>query len=52
MVLDSVVGAAREEASNGSPFVAMSSVRLYDGGVFMWAEWAVLHLGAQLVAPP
>lgn len=52
VVLDRVVGAAGEETSNRSPFVPMSSMGLYDGSVFVWAERAVLYLGAQLVAPP
>ena len=52
VVFDCIVGATREEASDGGPSVAVPGVGREDDGVLGWCERAVLHLGAQLVAPP
>jgi len=52
MVLDGVVGAAVEEASDGGPLVSEPGVRLRDRFVFLRRERAVLNLGRQLIAPP
>lgn len=52
VVLDSVVGVIEEEAHNRSPLIVMENMDLCDDGIFKWDERAMLHLGAQLVAPP
>lgn len=51
VVLDGIVRAAGKEASYGGPLVAVQCVRVDDGGVLRGCEGAVLHMGAQLVAP-
>lgn len=52
VVLDSVVGASGQEARDGGPLVAVEGVGLGDDVILGGGEWAVLHVGAQLVAPP
>lgn len=52
MVLDGVVSAAGEEARDGGPFVAVNGVRLDDDRVLRRGKRAVLHVGAELIAPP
>lgn len=52
MVLDGIVGAAGKEASDGGPAVAVLVVGRKDGVVLRRGEGAVLHRGAELVAPP
>jgi len=52
MVLDGVVGAAVEEASDGGPLVPEPGVRLHDRFVFLRRKRPVLNLGRQLIAPP
>ena len=51
MVLDGVVGAAREEARDGGPLVAVAGVGGEDERVLARREGAVVHVGAELVAP-
>jgi len=51
VILDGVIGAARKEARDGSPFVSVNSVRLDDDLVLRRREGTVLHLWTQLVAP-
>lgn len=52
MVLDGIVGAAGEQARDGGPAVAVLVVGSKDGVVLRRGEGAVLHRGAELVAPP
>lgn len=52
MILNRIVGAAGEEASDGGPLVAVEGVCPDDGGVLGRRERLVLHVGAELVAPP
>ena len=51
MVLDGVVGSAREEAGYGGPLVSESGVGPDYGVVLFRREGPVLHLRGQLVAP-
>lgn len=52
MILDRIVGAAGEEASDGGPLVAVEGVCPDDRGVLCRSERLVLHVGAELVTPP
>ena len=52
VVLDGVVGAPGEEARDGGPLVTVEGVGPEDDVVLHRREGAVLHGGAELVAPP
>lgn len=51
MVLDGVIGATIEEASDGSPLVSEPRVGPDDRLVLLRSERSVLHLRRKLVAP-
>jgi hypothetical protein len=52
VVLDGVVGAAREEARDHGPLVAVEAVRRHEALLLLIAEGALADPRVQLVEPP
>lgn len=51
MILDRVVCPPGQNTGDSGPLVTVNGMGLNDDGVLCGAEWAVLHLGTELVAP-
>ncbi|KAJ0846593.1 hypothetical protein HanRHA438_Chr15g0726621 [Helianthus annuus] len=51
MVFNRVIGPARQQTGNSSPFIPKPDVRPKDGFILFGRKRPVLHLGRELVAP-